>query len=85
MAPSCAEAGVLGVLPGVIGLLQAVETLKVIGQFGQPLLGRLLAYDALEAKFREFKLRRDPECAYCAEGKPFPGYIDYEHFCANPV
>jgi molybdopterin/thiamine biosynthesis adenylyltransferase/rhodanese-related sulfurtransferase len=84
MAPSCAEAGVLGVLPGVIGVLQAVETLKVLVGFGKPLIGRLLHYDALETKFREFKLRRDPQCAYCGEGKAFPGYIDYEFFCANP-
>ena len=85
LAPSCAEAGVLGVLPGVIGLLQAVETVKVIGGFGKPLVGKLLSYDALESKFREFKLRRDPECAYCGENKSFPGYIDYESFCANPL
>lgn len=82
MAPSCAEAGVLGVLPGVIGLLEAIEAIKLIISAGNPLIGRLLTYDALEAKFRELKLRKDSECAYCGEGKPFPGFIDYEVFCA---
>ena len=61
-APNCAEAGVLGVLPGVIGLLQATETLKLVGGFGQSLAGRLLTYDALAARFREFEVRRDPAC-----------------------
>lgn len=82
-APSCAEAGVLGVLPGVIGLLEAIEVIKIILGIGDPLIGRLLAYDALSAKFREFKLRKDPNCNYCQEGKPFPGYIDYEFFCTT--
>jgi molybdopterin/thiamine biosynthesis adenylyltransferase/rhodanese-related sulfurtransferase len=85
LAPSCAEAGVLGVLPGVVGLLEAVEAIKILLGIGQPLVGRLLAYDALEGEFRQFKLRRDPQCAYCGEGKPFPGYIDYEYFCARPT
>ncbi len=84
LAPSCAEAGVLGVLPGIIGLLQTVEALKLLLGIGEPLVGRLLAYDALGERFREFKLRKDPDCAYCGEGKTFPGYIDYEFFCANP-
>ena len=77
LAPSCAEAGVLGVLPGVIGLLQAVEAIKLVVGIGEPLVGRLLTYDALKEEFRNFKLRRDPDCAYCAPGRAFPGYIDY--------
>jgi len=83
LAPSCAEAGVLGVLPGVVGLLQAVETIKLILEVGQPLTGRLLHYDALRAEFRLLKLRRDPECTYCQDGGTFPGYEDYEYFCAS--
>lgn len=82
LAPSCAEAGVLGVLPGVIGLLQAIEALKLILGRGEPLAGRLLLYDALAATFREMKIRRRADCAVCAEGRPFPGYVDYETFCA---
>ena len=85
MAPSCAEAGVLGILPGVIGMLEAVETVKIIIDRGDILIGRLIAYDALRATFRELKLRRDPECAYCGKGRKFPGFIDYEQFCANPA
>jgi molybdopterin/thiamine biosynthesis adenylyltransferase len=83
MAPSCAEAGVLGVLPGLIGLIEAIETIKLITGAGAPLIGRLTAYDALSATFRELKLFKDPECAYCAPGKAFPGYIDYDGFCNN--
>jgi sulfur-carrier protein adenylyltransferase/sulfurtransferase len=83
MAPSCAEAGVLGVLPGVIGVLEAIEVVKIVLGRGTTLVGRLLAYDALEATFREMKLRRDPDCAYCAPGRPFPGYIDYQGFCGT--
>lgn len=82
LAPSCAEAGVLGVLPGVIGLLQAVEAIKILLDIGEPLIGRVLHYDALPARFSEFKVRRNPECAYCGDGVEFPGYIDYEQFCA---
>lgn len=81
MTQSCADAGVLGVLPGVIGLLQAVEAIKLILGEGEPLFGRLLVYDALAATFRELKVRANPECSYCAEGRPFPGYIDYVGFC----
>ena len=81
MAPSCAEAGVLGVLPGVIGVLEAIEVVKIILGKGDLLVGRLLTYDALEARFRELRPRRDVDCAYCGEGKEFPGYVDYEHFC----
>jgi molybdopterin/thiamine biosynthesis adenylyltransferase len=85
MAPSCAEAGVLGILPGVIGLLEAVETIKILLGTGDVLVGRLLAYDALKAAFRELKLRRDPACLYCRDGIEFPGFIDYEQFCAVPA
>ncbi len=85
LAPSCAEAGVLGILPGVVGLLEAVETIKIILGMGIPLVGRLLTYDALRAEFRELKLRRDPQCRYCRDGVEFPGFIDYEQFCARPT
>ena len=80
-APNCAEAGVLGVLPGVIGLLQATEAIKVVLGIGEPLVGRLLHFDALSMRFREMRLRPDPGCAVCAPGVPFPGYIDYQDFC----
>ncbi len=82
-APSCAEAGVLGVLPGVIGLLQATEAVKILLDIGDPLVGRLLYYDALSAQFRELKLERHPACRYCGDAAQFPGYIDYEQFCAR--
>ncbi len=85
MAPSCAEAGVLGVLPGVMGLLQAVETLKLLLGIGRPLVGRLLQYDALEQRFTELQLERDPECGYCADGVEFPGYQDIVTPCRIPV
>ncbi|MCI0590696.1 MAG: molybdopterin-synthase adenylyltransferase MoeB, partial [Gammaproteobacteria bacterium] len=82
LGPSCAEAGVLGVLPGVIGVLQAVETIKLILEVGEPLIGTLLYYDALKARFSELKLPRNPSCAYCGDHAEFPGYVDYEAFCA---
>lgn len=81
LAPNCAEAGVLGVLPGVIGLLQATEAIKLILDLGESLSGRLLHFDALAMRFRETRLRPDPDCAVCAPGRPFPGYIDYRRFC----
>lgn len=81
-APSCAEAGVLGVLPGVIGLLQATEVLKVLLGAGEVLNGRLLTYDALAARFHALTLRRDPGCPACAPGR-VPELIDYEQFCAS--
>jgi molybdopterin/thiamine biosynthesis adenylyltransferase/rhodanese-related sulfurtransferase len=84
MAPSCQEAGVLGVLPGVVGVLQATEAIKLILGIGKPLAGRLLMFDALATKFRELKLRRDPQCPTCGEGVD-PSkieLIDYEAFCA---
>ena len=80
-APNCAEAGVLGVLPGVIGLLQATEVIKLLLGMGEPLVGRLLHFDALAMRFREMRLRPDPGCAVCAPDVPFPGYIDYQDFC----
>jgi adenylyltransferase/sulfurtransferase len=83
-APSCAEAGVLGVLPGVIGLIQATEALKLIVGAGETLAGRLLHFDALKMKFREFNLRRDPECPVCGDTPTIFEPIDYEQFCAGP-
>lgn len=82
-APSCADAGVLGVLPGVIGLLEAVEAVKILLDLGDPLVGRLLHYDALRARFDEYRLAPDPQCPLCADGRPFPGYVDYDAFCAT--
>ena len=82
-APNCSEVGVLGVLPGVIGMLQATEALKLLLGIGQQLSGRLLHFDALAMQFRETRLAPDPDCPVCAVGKPFPGYIDYAAFCAG--
>ena len=81
-APNCSEAGVLGVLPGIIGLLQATEAIKLLLDFGQPLRGRLLQFDALAMRFRETRLAPDPDCVVCAPGRAFPGYIDYAEFCS---
>lgn len=83
-APNCAEAGVLGVLPGMVGLLQATEVLKLLLGIGEPLVGRLLTFDALGMRFREIRLGPDPACPLCAPGRAFPGYIDYAAFCAGP-
>ena len=83
LSPSCAEAGVLGVLPGVVGLLEAVEVVKLILGKGDVLVGRLLHYDALAARFREFRLKANPKCPVCAEGVEFPGFCDYEQFCSS--
>jgi molybdopterin/thiamine biosynthesis adenylyltransferase/rhodanese-related sulfurtransferase len=82
MAPSCNEAGVLGVLPGVIGVVQATEAVKLLLGIGKPLVGRLLQYDALNMRFREFKLPRDPKCVVCSEPGKKIELIDYEAFCA---
>ena len=82
MAPSCAEAGVLGILPGIIGLLQATEAVKLILGVGQPLIGRLLTFDALATRFGELKLRRDPACPVCRDGAKVE-FIDYEQFCST--
>lgn len=83
LSPSCAEAGVLGLLPGVIGLLQAIEAVKLVVGIGEPLIGRLLAYDALAGTFRELRQRPDPACRYCAPGAVFPGFVDYVQFCGG--
>lgn len=82
-APNCSEAGVLGVLPGVVGMLQATEALKLLLHVGEPLRGRLLHFDALGMHFRETRLTPDPACPVCAPGVEFPGYIDYAAFCAG--
>jgi molybdopterin/thiamine biosynthesis adenylyltransferase/rhodanese-related sulfurtransferase len=84
LAPSCAEAGVLGVLPGLVGTLQATEAIKLVLGIGDPLVGRLLTYDSLRMTFRTLKLRRDNACAACGEHPTIQGYIDYEGFCAGP-
>ncbi len=81
-APSCSEIGVLGVLPGVVGLLQAVETLKVLLDRGDPLVGRMLYYDALSARFSEFKAPRNPDCPCCGDQANFQGYVDYAQSCS---
>ncbi len=81
LVPSCAEAGVLGVLPGVIGLLQATEAVKLVLGVGEPLIGRLLLYDALAMSFRELKLRKDPECELCSDHATQKGLVDYPAFC----
>jgi molybdopterin/thiamine biosynthesis adenylyltransferase/rhodanese-related sulfurtransferase len=81
LVPSCAEGGVLGVLPGIIGTIQALETIKLILGIGEPLIGKLLLFDALRMKFRELKLRKDPECPVCGENPTIKELIDYEAFC----
>ncbi|MGH3092053.1 MAG: molybdopterin-synthase adenylyltransferase MoeB [Gaiellaceae bacterium] len=81
LAPSCAEGGVLGVLPGIVGSLQANEALKLALGMGDPLVGRLLLFDALETQFTEIALRRDPECPVCGENPTITEYIDYVEFC----
>jgi len=83
LAPSCAEAGVLGVMPGVLGLLQAVETIKLLLDIGEPLVGRQLHYDALSSQFTLLKTRPNPKGRYCSEGAEFPGYEDYAQVCAS--
>ena len=81
LVPSCAEGGVLGILPGTIGLIQATETVKLILGIGEPLVGRLLLYDALGMRFRELKLRKNPECPACGKHRTITKLIDYEEFC----
>ena len=84
--PNCAQAGVLGVLPGIIGMLQAIEAIKLIAGIGESLVGRLLHFDALKVKFRELNLRRDPNCPVCGENPTIFSPIDYEQFCgARPA
>jgi len=84
-APSCAEAGVLGVLPGIVGILQATEVVKLIMGIGEPLTGRLLHIDALDMRFREFRVPRDPDCPVCGENPTITEPIDYENFCMVPA
>jgi adenylyltransferase/sulfurtransferase len=81
LVPSCAEGGVLGVLPGVIGVIQATEAIKLIARIGEPLIGRFLIYDALRMRFRELKLRKDPDCPVCGTHPTVTKLIDYEQFC----
>ncbi|MCC6629901.1 MAG: molybdopterin-synthase adenylyltransferase MoeB [Chloroflexi bacterium] len=83
-APNCDEAGTLGVLPGVVGLIQATEAIKVLLGIGEPLIGRLLHFDALTSEFRTFRVRRDPECPICGDNPTIKEFIDYELFCAAP-
>ncbi len=81
MVPSCAEGGVLGILPGIIGCIQANEAVKLILGIGEPLIGRLLLFEALRMRFRELKLRKDPECPICGENPTIKELIDYDTFC----
>jgi molybdopterin/thiamine biosynthesis adenylyltransferase/rhodanese-related sulfurtransferase len=81
LVPSCAEGGVFGVLPGIIGVIQATETIKLMLGVGEPLVGRFLIYDALKMRFRELKLRKDPECPVCGTNPTVTELIDYEQFC----
>jgi adenylyltransferase/sulfurtransferase len=83
MVPSCAEAGVFGVLPGIVGSIMAVETIKLILGLGRPLVNRLMIFDALEMEFREVKLRRDPKCPLCGNHPTVKELIDYEVFCGG--
>jgi molybdopterin/thiamine biosynthesis adenylyltransferase len=84
LAPSCAEGGVLGVLPGVIGSIQAAETLKLVLGIGEPLIGRLLLYDALAGSFDEVAVRRDSACPVCGDAPTITEYVDYVEFCDRP-
>ena len=81
MVPSCAEGGVLGILPGVVGTIQATEAIKLLMGKGRPLIGRLLLYDALDMKFRELKIRKDPSCPVCGEHRTITELQDYDYFC----
>jgi sulfur-carrier protein adenylyltransferase/sulfurtransferase len=81
LVPSCAEGGVLGILPGLIGVVQATETVKLLLGAGRPLIGRLLLYDALDMSFREMKVRKNPNCPLCGPNPTITGLIDYQQFC----
>src|SRR6201988_2067011 len=85
LVPSCAEGGVLGVLPGIIGVIQATEAIKLMLRIGEPLIGRFLIYDALKMRFRELKLRKDPDCPVCGTHPTVTALIDYEQFCGMPA
>ena len=80
-APSCAEAGVLGVLPGIVGCMQALEVIKMILGAGTPLVGRMMHFDTLSSEIRVLKLRKDPNCLVCSENPTITELIDYEAFC----
>src|ERR1700681_1229513 len=90
LVPSCAEGGVLGILPGLVGVIQATEAIKLLTGIGEPLVGRFLIYDALRMRFRELKLKKDPDCPVCGTHPTVTALIDYEQFCgvapaAEPV
>jgi adenylyltransferase/sulfurtransferase len=86
LVPTCAEGGVLGVLPGVIGVIQGIEAIKLLLGLGESLIGRLLMFDALNMRFRELRLKKDPACPLCGENRTIHGLIDYESFCGlSPV
>jgi molybdopterin/thiamine biosynthesis adenylyltransferase/rhodanese-related sulfurtransferase len=84
MVPSCAEGGVLGVLPGIIGVIQAIEAIKLIIGIGDSLIGRLVSFDALQLRFKEFKIRKDPSCPICGDHPTIHELIDYDQFCGIP-
>jgi sulfur-carrier protein adenylyltransferase/sulfurtransferase len=84
MVPSCAEGGVLGVLPGIIGVMQAIEAIKMIIGIGESLIGRLVSFDALKLRFKEFKIRKDPNCPICGDHPTIHELIDYDQFCGIP-
>jgi adenylyltransferase/sulfurtransferase len=84
LVPSCAEGGVLGILPGVVGLIQATEVIKLLLGIGDTLVGRLLLYDALSMRFREMRVRRDPACPVCGEHRTVTALVDYDEFCGVP-
>ena len=81
LAPSCAEAGVLGVVPGIIGSIQALEAIKLLLEIGDPLIGTLLVFDALEGEFRRLTFRRNPECLACADESAPPRIVEYDEYC----
>jgi adenylyltransferase/sulfurtransferase len=83
--PSCAEGGVLGVLPGLVAMIQATETVKLVTGIGAPLIGRLLQYDALAMEFQEFRLKKDPACPACGDAPTITELVDYEGFCGVPA
>lgn len=85
LVPSCAEGGVLGVLPGVVGTMQAIETIKLITGIGEPMINRLLLFDALKMKFRELKLKKNADCVVCSDHPTITELIDYEAFCGMPA
>ncbi len=82
--PSCAEGGVLGVLPGIIGMIQSIEAIKLLTGIGTPLVGRILKFDALQMKFQEFKLKRNPNCPICSDNPTITNLVDYNAFCGLP-